>query len=255
MVDEEVNKIYSNEARVYWNLEYKTHGYRVVHNAGTEEKTEKLAEKEIDLFLFPTQKKCQELLKDKENNPWPTFHKDFARKHKKITTYRKDLAKKIALDYGCGILGRYTFALAKYFKQVYGVDVSTEAVIGAKTKKIKNGSKNTIFILNDGKKIPLSDKSVDFIFSNLVLQHIGYKEINNLLVGEFSRIAKPGAVCRLEYFYAEDGSSGSEEAFSVVEGVGFSTEEIEILYAANNFKIVSVSNKHPYLWITATKGE
>ncbi len=254
MDNKDLQKIYSVEAAAYWNNEYKKNGYKVVHDAGSEEKTETLARREIDLFLWPTKKKVKSLYLDKENNPYPTFNLDFANIHKNINEYLETLNDKVALDYGCGILGRYTFSLAEHFKHVYGIDVSSVAIDGARKKIKDKNSKNTSFLMNDGQKIPLPSNFVDFIFSNLVLQHIGYKYGNNVLIKEFARCLKLDGIMRVEY-YAEDEKEvkKANDFFSVVEGLPYQEEEITKVFNDNGIEILSMSNKHPYMWITAKK--
>lgn len=243
-----MNKDYSSIAQQYWSNEYKNLGYKVVHDAGTFKKTMILAELEMDLFLFPTKEKCDKLLNDKEVNPIPTFHDDFWI-HQPITNYLGDLKNKIAVDYGCGSMARYSAALSKYFeKMVYGFDISSEAIILAR-QNVKQP--NICLMKNSGESVPLADGSVDFIFSNLVLQHIGTKEVNIKLAKEFARILKKGGIMRLEYL---DGTQDKGMKFqSVVEGNGFSTEQITKIYNDFGCAVLTSAERHPYLWITCQK--
>lgn len=242
---------YTKEAHSYWNEQYDYQGYKVVHNAGTEEKTFNLADREIDFFLWPSQEKSDSLMNDKENNPYPTFDKNFASQHKSISNYFERLNDKIALDYGCGILGRYTFALAKHFKMVYGIDIASNAIEGCNAKKIELDSKNTSFQVNDGITIRLPNNFVDFIFSNLVLQHIGYKEGIFAILKEFSRILKSGGIMRLEFL--DSSQNRPDGFFSVVEGCGMNVVEIRDKVKKCGISIESYSEEHPYLWLTMKK--
>lgn len=240
--------LYKEIASDYWNQEYKNLGYKVVHDAGTEEKTIKLAEREIDFFLWPTKEKSDALMNDKENNPYPTFDPNFWCNHKPITDYfQDDLSELVALDYGCGLLGRYTFALCKYFYNVYGIDISSEAIKECKRRRKFAGT----FIMNNGVDIRLPDNHVDFIFSNLVLQHIGYREGIDCILKEFGRILKPGGIARVEFL--DSSQKRDSEFFSVAEGCGVSVDEVSETFKKCGVEVLTHSEGHPYLWITAQK--
>lgn len=246
-----IKKIYTSEANAYWEGEYFVHGYKVVHDAGSMEKTQKLAEREIDLFLWPTIEKARNLKEDKENNPYPTFDLDYPKKHQPISKYFNSLNDKIALDYGCGILGRYTFALSKFFKKVYGIDIAKNAIEGCERLKKDIENKNCSFILNNGLDIKLPNEHIDFIFSNLVLQHVGYKEGIFHILKEFCRVLKPEGVMRLEFL--DSSQKRAEGFFSVVEGCGMSIWEIEEEIKKHGCCVETWSECRDYLWITIKK--
>lgn len=243
-------KEYKARSNYYWDSEYKKLNWKVTHNAGSKEKTVNLANREIDLFLDPTKKKIEDLLKDEENNPYPTFTEDFIN-HSPISDFIEDFSEATVLDYGCGSLARYSIELGKRFKYVYGVDISGEAIKLAKGEVKKSGLKNVALMKNNGSSIPLPSNFVDFVFSNLVLQHIGNIEINYMLAKEFMRILKPGGVIRVEYL---DGSQRKKDSFeSVAEGNGVTERDLQRMYEENGGKIKSVSEGHPWLWVTVIK--
>lgn len=74
------------------------------------------------------------------------------------------------LEFGCG-LGRSTFALSKSFRKVYGFDISNEHLSIAerecKTRNISSISFNLIKDFTDIDSLP----SVDFFYTQYVLQH------------------------------------------------------------------------------------
>jgi len=74
-----------------------------------------------------------------------------------------------ALDFGCGI-GRLTQALANEFTEVVGVDIAPQMIETAiKLSKLKNCS----FKLNISADLRIFESNTfDFIYSNIVLQHI-----------------------------------------------------------------------------------
>lgn len=241
-------KRYKEVSYLYWNEQYKKIGWPVVHNAGSKQKTIDLAEKEMDLFLYPTKEKCKSLIEDKENNPYPTFTSDFY-KHPSIDELGINREK--ALDYGCGSLGRYTIALKKYFNYVYGLDVSSEAIRLAKKEVLERSVKGVYFILNDGLSIPYPSNFVDFIFSNLVLQHIGNKDANKQIAKEFVRVLKSGGAFRLEYL--DSSSKKGDDFFSPVEGNGFTQDEIIQMYKPLGIEVICMTEEKPYLWVTGIK--
>jgi SAM-dependent methyltransferase len=239
---------YKIGAHQYWNEEYQKNGWKVVHDAGGLEKTNMLAIREIDLFLWPTKEKCEALLNDKENNPWPTFNSNFYT-HPSIDELR--IERKTCLDYGCGALGRYSFALSNVFDAVYGVDISSEAIADAKNRVNKHFKNSPKFLLCDGVSLKFPSNFFDFVFSNLVLQHIGNKDVILALCKEFARCLKPGGAARLEFL---DGTQDKGDKFySVVEGNGMKVEEIKSVFEESGCKLIHATEGHPYLWVTIQK--
>lgn len=93
-----------------------------------------------------------------------------------------------ALDFGCGV-GRLTRALAARFDAVVGVDVSTEMIEQA--RQHIGASPGYEFRLNtDGDLRQFGSGTFDFVYSNIVLQHLrSVPEITGYL-GELLRIAR-----------------------------------------------------------------
>ena len=95
-----------------------------------------------------------------------------------------------ALDFGCGV-GRITRGLKKYYKKVYGVDVSKKMIADAKGI---NKDKNIIFVQNVENNLScFEDNKFDFVYSAITLQHIPDKDQIKKYIKEFYRIIKPGA--------------------------------------------------------------
>jgi SAM-dependent methyltransferase len=88
-----------------------------------------------------------------------------------------------ALDFGCGA-GRLTFPLTKYFKKIFGYDISNHYIDLCKEFKNDNYKNENLNFFCDYKKIQEHSK-YDFINSYIVFQHIpeeeGYKIILDLL--------------------------------------------------------------------------
>lgn len=97
---------------------------------------------------------------------------------------------KKALDFGCGI-GRLSRALANHFDQVVGVDISDEMI---RLAKLYNPSARFIFLVNQAKNLDiLSPNTFDFIYSNIVLQHVS-PGISKMYLKSFAQLLKPTGI-------------------------------------------------------------
>jgi ubiquinone/menaquinone biosynthesis C-methylase UbiE len=99
-----------------------------------------------------------------------------------IAKYSKD---SIVLDLGCGP-GDGSFEMAKYAKEVIGVDSSKRMLYYAK-KKYPGIS----FIYADATDVPLEKNCVDTVFSFGLLEYVRNKE---KLMKEIFRVLKPGGI-------------------------------------------------------------
>jgi len=90
------------------------------------------------------------------------------------------------LDLGSGT-GFFTNLLATSYHQVIGLDLSKEMLRFAKECR----NKNIVWLEADAHKIPLQDESIDFIYSNLVIQ---WCEPLDVAIEEMLRILKPGGL-------------------------------------------------------------
>ena len=90
------------------------------------------------------------------------------------------------LDLGSGT-GFFTDLLATSYNQVIGLDLSKDMLRFA--KKCRN--ENIIWLEADAHNIPLQDESIDFIYSNLVIQ---WCEPLDVAIKEMLRVLKPGGL-------------------------------------------------------------
>jgi len=94
-----------------------------------------------------------------------------------------------AMDFGCGV-GRLSQALAEYFDEVVGVDVSKEMIKQGEAL-VPEGMKLS-FIINEAEDLSqIADDEFDFVYTLIVLQHI-HPQISHGYLKEFARIVKPG---------------------------------------------------------------
>lgn len=108
-----------------------------------------------------------------------------------IDSLKITLRRESALDFGCGV-GRLTQALAQYFNEVYGVDIAASMIeLAEKHNRYKDRCK---YILNEENSLCLfANDSFDFIYTNIVLQHMKPK-YSKAYIREFIRIMKPSGL-------------------------------------------------------------
>jgi SAM-dependent methyltransferase len=108
-----------------------------------------------------------------------------------VTAMGFPLLRGTALDFGCGI-GRLTQALCNHFGNCYGVDISSTMLDQA--KQYNRFGSACIYALNDSPDLHLFEaNSFDFIYSNIVLQHIPPDAGKNY-ISEFVRVMKSGGL-------------------------------------------------------------
>jgi ubiquinone/menaquinone biosynthesis C-methylase UbiE len=94
-----------------------------------------------------------------------------------------------ALDFGCGV-GRLTRALAQYFPECVGVDISPTMISMA--QELNRDRPHCYFQLNEDTRLQsLQDNYFGFIYTSLVLQHIAQPGSHQYIV-ELIRVLKPG---------------------------------------------------------------
>lgn len=101
-----------------------------------------------------------------------------------------------ALDFGCGV-GRLTQALADYFMQVDGVDISWE-MINLAERYSKFGQDVVHYYTNSRPNLSLFESGrYDLVYTMIVLQHMP-PTFQREYVREFFRVLKPGGVAMFE---------------------------------------------------------
>ncbi len=100
-----------------------------------------------------------------------------------------------ALEIGCGI-GRMAEFFARDFKRIYGIDISDAMIDYAKKRLF--AINNAMFAVNNGKIIPFSDSTFDFIFSLSVFKHIPSTKAVRGYFSEIYRTLKPGGIAKID---------------------------------------------------------
>ena len=99
-------------------------------------------------------------------------------------------ARHRALDFGCGV-GRLTRPLATYFTKMIGIDIAPSMIARAQTLDREHRCE---FILNERADLSLfPDNGFDFLYSNIVLQHMR-PVYSTAYIREFCRVLAPGGV-------------------------------------------------------------
>jgi SAM-dependent methyltransferase len=96
-----------------------------------------------------------------------------------------------ALDFGCGI-GRLTQALAPHFSRTDGVDISDTMIRLA--NRLNRHPDRVRYHVNAGSDLRIfPDRAFDFIYSNIVLQHLP-PELSLGYLAEFLRLLRPAGL-------------------------------------------------------------
>lgn len=117
---------------------------------------------------------------------------------------RQPSTSSAALDVGCG-LGRFSRALARRFREVVGVDVSTEMVAKARELNPTEQFPNLRFELGDGLRLPAPSASADFVWSYEVFQHMPTLEVTRSNLAEVRRVLSPDGVALIHVRTEDEG--------------------------------------------------
>ncbi|HEY6985816.1 MAG TPA: methyltransferase domain-containing protein [Rhodanobacteraceae bacterium] len=110
---------------------------------------------------------------------------------------------RLALDFGCGA-GRLSRALAAHFEHVVGIDVAASMIETA--RRLNADIANVEFRENTSRRLEsIADGSVDFVYSNVTLQHIP-ADLAAGYVDEFFRVLAPGGVAVFQFVAGPDES-------------------------------------------------
>jgi SAM-dependent methyltransferase len=102
-----------------------------------------------------------------------------------------DIRRGAALDFGCGV-GRLTQALCRHFERAVGVDIAPSMIRLA--NQFNRFGDRCRYCLNEANDLRLfADDSFDFIYSNLVLQHM-QPDYSKNYIKEFVRVLAPGGI-------------------------------------------------------------
>jgi SAM-dependent methyltransferase len=95
------------------------------------------------------------------------------------------------LDFGCGV-GRMTRGFSNFFESCTGVDVSENMVSLA--RQHNSTRPQCAFVASQSPVLPFPDRTFDFVFTVLVLQHLPTQSAILGYISEFLRVAKDNGV-------------------------------------------------------------
>lgn len=161
----------------------------------------------------------------------------------------KNKSNDVIADIGTGS-GFMTIELAKYAREVIGLDTSVEMLKCAKQTSLNKGINNIIFLKSGMEDIPIIDDSIDTIFTNMTLHHI-----ENPLKGimEIYRILKHGGSLIITDVIKHNNEWARFEMFD--RWLGFALHDIEKWFKQSNFSDIIVKNTGLYATAESSKGE
>ena len=115
------------------------------------------------------------------------------------------------VELGCGV-GRVTFALARLFRYVTGIDISYSHLSLAESYKKNNHIENVSLVLMDSLKTLEDLPSFDFFYSTIVLQHNPPPLIHRMLRIIFNKL-NSGGMAYFQIPVAREGYSFSIDAY------------------------------------------
>jgi len=161
------------------------------------------------------------------------------------------------LEIGCGA-GRVTRALARFFGEVYAVDISRHMVRLAR-KAVAEFPGARVFC-NNGKDLSAvrrrwwnrfgigGELQVDFAFTCLVFQHIPSRDVIESYVREVHRLLRPGGLFK---FQVQGFTDIAPEVDASWIGVPFSKEESQALADRTGFELryqYGAGSQYYWLW-------
>lgn len=131
---------------------------------------------------------------DKSGGRWtlPDFMKtgerEIALLFHRLATLGIEAPTRLALDFGCGV-GRLTQALARRHQRAIGADIS-KGMIGLARRLNQYPDRVEYMCTAEGGLETLAARSFQFIYSNIVLQHVS-PDLSVHYLGEFFRLLEP----------------------------------------------------------------
>lgn len=163
-----------------------------------------------------------------------------------------------ALDFGCGV-GRLSQAMAATFEAVTGVDVSPTMIRLA--QELNRHPGRVRYVCNEAPDLSLlSSRSLDFLYSDIVLQHIPPAQ-SRVFIAEFLRTLRPGGIAVFQLTAERRGADVAAAARVVampdagyraritVEGLPARMEPGDV-----SRLVVTVDNVSPHGWSRSRHG-
>jgi SAM-dependent methyltransferase len=161
------------------------------------------------------------------------------------------------LEIGCGA-GRVTRALARFFGEVYAVDISRQMV--RQTRQAVSEFPTAHIFHNNGKDLSvirrrwwhrfgLGEKiQFDFAFSCLVFQHIPSREVIESYLREVNRLLRPGALFKFQVQGSPVGERNLDDSWI---GLSLSEQDARALAQRTGFDLRyqhGAGSQYYWLW-------
>jgi SAM-dependent methyltransferase len=108
----------------------------------------------------------------------------------------KPAGRELAVDIGSG-LGRICLALSEHFREVVGIDISSEMVDRA--RQLVTEPRVRFEVGNGASLRPVEDGTADLVVSFTVFQHIPRVEVIEAYLAEAGRVLRPGGVLAFQW--------------------------------------------------------
>ncbi len=153
-----------------------------------------------------------------------------------------------ALEIGCGP-GRLMRLMARYFDEIWGVDVSDEMIRLAREKLCDVA--NARVERNNGTDLAgFTDHSFDFVYSYAVFQHIPSREVVMGYLEEAWRVLRPGGLMRCQL----NGMPESGPRCDTWHGVRIPARDIVEFARARDCRLLALEGAlTQYMWVTIRK--
>lgn len=151
------------------------------------------------------------------------------------------------LEIGCGI-GRLMKAMRRRARLVTGVDISGEMIARARRELLPDDGIRLFRTEGDLRDVP--DRSVDFVYSFIVFQHIPSRAAVMTYLREAARVLRPGGVLRFQ----ADGRGRRFKPPNTWSGVRFRAADLRRRLAGLGVQVVEITAEGTqYMWVTAQR--
>ena len=183
-------------------------------------------------------------------NQWNVIRSEYFNETLKYLVLSKiDVKDKICADLGCGT-GFVSIALSLESKIVFSLDSSKNMLKELYGTVNKNNIKNIYPIIGTMEEIPLFDRSLDAVFTNMALHHVKDAE---KAIKEMHRVLKKGGKVIISDVKQHNGLWAKEEMFD--EWLGFSNEEIKRWMSDAGFVDIEIESTNLSCKGYSSKGE
>ncbi len=151
------------------------------------------------------------------------------------------------LEIGCGI-GRLLKAMRRRARLVTGVDISGEMIERARRELPPDDGVRLLRTDGDLRDVP--DRSIDFVYSFIVFQHIPSRAAVLTYLREAARVLRPGGVLRFQ----ADGRGRRFKPPNTWSGVRFRPGDLRRRLEGLGFHVLEITAAGTqYMWVTAQR--